>query len=148
MLAGSLQVGCRTATPRDDGHARALRKLLGGDLVTQPSDHIAGRTDEHDAEALTHGREVCVLRDEAPADPDRVGPRFDERPLQDVVVEVRQPLQTGSRITHHRRSEADRLVGFAHEPRVPVGLGVEGDGPDGRAMLDVELRYRVEQPHG
>ena len=134
VAPGVLQRVDRPAAPRRHRHGGLLGQPLGADLVAEPAHHLGTRTDERDAEADAQLGELRALGDEAPADPRRVGPRRDERPLQRVEVEV-------------RAVEQHRLVGLAHEHRRALGRGVQGDGADVLVAFDAQLAHRVDETH-
>jgi hypothetical protein len=89
-----------------------------------------------------------VLGDEAPAGPGRVRPGRDQGSFEPLVVQIGVDLVAGALVEHRGRTDADRLVGLAHEPRLPVGLGVQRDGRQPIAAGAVELCHRVDEPHG
>ncbi len=126
----------RPAAPRRDRHAGLLGQPLGLDLVAERAHDVRIGADEDDAEPLAQLRERGMLGDEPPAHPGRVGLRGDERTLELLVVQIR-----------HRGPEAVRLVGLAHEQRVPLRLRVERDHADRIVALLVELAHGVDRPH-
>ena len=135
------------AAPRDDRNARVLGEPLGADLVAEPPHGVGRGTDEDDAQPLAELREAGVLGDEAPARPDRVGLRGHQRRFEQPVVEVaRLPLAV-ARVDDRGGPESEGLVGLPHEHGAAVGVGVEGDRPDARAALLVELADGVDEAH-
>ena len=120
---------------------------FGLDLVAQLAHHVARRADEHQAHLLDHVRERGVLRDEAPAGPDRVGLGRDQGQLEAFVVQVRAgALAVG--VDGGGRAEVVGLVGVANEHRAALGLGVERDDADRIVLaLGVELADGVDETH-
>ena len=88
-----------------------------------------------------------MLGDESPAGPDGVGPGGGEGVLETPVVEIGDlPLTVGA-VDVRGRPEREGLVGLPHEHRLAVRVGVEGDRPDARAALLVELADGVDEAH-
>ncbi len=118
------------ATGTPDRSARCLASILS------PSVRItsARGADEHDAEPIAQFGELRPFGHEPPADPRRIGPRRDERPLQRREVEVRTP-----RVGRPVVVEADGFVGLAYEHRRPFRPGVQGD----HAEVGVPPRRRI-----
>jgi hypothetical protein len=147
VAAGLLHRRHRPAAPRGHRHPRLLGQELGGDLVAQLAHHARAGAEEGNAQVLAPLDEVGVLGDEPPARPHGVGTGVAERPLEQVVVEVRVHARRG-----HRRArevvEADRLVGLRHEQGAPLGPGVQGDRPQIDTVLTRVLPGGVDQPHG
>ena len=135
----------RATTPCSHGHAGLLGEHLGADLVAKPAHHVRGRADEEHAEASTQLGKRGVFGDEPPSHPDRVGAGGAQRPFELAVVEVRRRSLAAAAFV--RGSDADRLVGFAHEHGAALRLRVERDGADIRRRLGVPLADRVDQPH-
>ena len=124
------------AAPRCDRDAGLLGQPLCLDLVSERAHDVGIGADEHDPEPFAQLREAGMLGDEPPAHPGRVGLRCDERALELGVVQV-----------GHRGAEAVRLVGLAHEQRVPLRLRVERDNADLIVALLVELAHGVDRTH-
>ena len=135
------------AAPRRDRDARLLGEPLGLDLVADVAHHRSVGPDEDDAQPLAQVGELGMLRDEAPADPGRVGASGSQRALERRVVEV-TGLARAVRILDGARADAHGLVGPAHEHGLALRLGVEGDQPDRLLALPVELADGVDDPHG
>src|SRR5690606_4305541 len=110
----------------DDGDARVLHGLLGGDLVAHDADVFRLRPDEGHAVGFDDLGEAGVLGQEAVAGVDRLGAgdlgRRDDR----------GDVQIG--LGRRRRADADALVGQAHPHGAAVGLGVNGDGGDSHLL--------------
>jgi hypothetical protein len=141
------RAGHGPAAPRDHRDAGVFRELLGADLVAQAPHGVGRRADEDDAEPVAELGEAGVLGDEPPAGPDGVRARGREGGLEPRVVEVADfPLAVGL-VDDRGGTERESLVGFPHEHRAAVGVGVEGDGEDARSALLVELADGVDEAH-
>ncbi len=127
------------AGPGRNRYADLLGDQLGADLVAELAHGLAAGPDEGDAEPLAEVREVRVLGDEAPADPDGVGLGGDQGALEGGVVEV-GPARG--------RAERVGLVGLAGEHGRPLLVDVEGDRADLLPALGVEVAHGVDEPHG
>lgn len=148
MATGVRPRGYRSAGPGRDRHADLLREQLGLDLVTEQPHRVGGRADEGDPEIGAHLGERRILRDEAPADPHRVGPSHAERAGELGVIQIRTRRGRG-------RPQGHRLVGLADEHRPALGLGVQCDGDQARTrrvarrpVLRLEFADRADQAHG
>ena len=123
-IADRLRGGRRVGAGRDlvrgqRGHAGRVHRALGGQLVAHRGDGVGRRPHPDQPRLLDGAREAGVLREEAVAGVDRLRAAAPGRveDLSDVEVAL------GRRATAQR----DRLVGLAHERRVGVAVGVDGD---------------------
>jgi hypothetical protein len=144
---GILHALHRAAAPGRHRHAGLLGQPLALDLVAERAHDARVRADEDDAEALAQLCEGGVLGHESPADPRRVGPGLDQRPLERCVVEV-GAAAAALGVGDGGGAEAVALVGLAHEQRVALGVRVERDDPDRVGALLVHLAHGVDGPHG
>jgi hypothetical protein len=108
--------------PGDGVDPRLPGEPLGGDLVAQEGHGVMLGADEGNPFLLEAPGELLVLGEEAVARVDGLGARA---------------LAGGEEVVDHqvgfpgrRRADADRLVGQHDVAGVPVGLGVDGHGPD------------------
>jgi len=140
-------VGRRLA-PRDYRDAGPARRGASRRSCRPGAASNRCRTDDRHSEPLAQLGELGPLRDEPPPGPDCVRLRLDQPPLESTVVEIGRPPQPIGLVHVGRRTEADGLVGFAHEPRMPVGFGEQGDDADAGPVFQVVLADRVDEPHG
>jgi hypothetical protein len=139
VALGVLEAVDRATAPGGHRHVGLLGQQLGLDLVAQASHRVGRGSDEHEPEPFDQLRELRVLGDEAPADPDGVGAARLQCPLQLGVVEV----GAGGL---HVVAQADRLVGGSDEQGSLLRLRVQGDDLDVVARLLVQLPNRSDQP--
>ena len=106
----------------------------GRDLVAHGANGVCRGADEGDP-GRRHGLgEVRVLRQEAIARVDRIGPNLLRRLDDSIDAQVGVPRRG--------RTEAARLVGEPHVQRVAVRVGVDRDD------LDIELSRRAQHTQG
>ena len=109
------------AAPRSHGYADLLGDQLRADLVAEPAHRLGARPDEGDAVLVAQVDERRVLGHEAPARPHGVGAGVEQGLLEHGQVDVR-PVGGWSEVVGE--------VGLAHEHRVGLARGVQGDGLD------------------
>ena len=119
---------------RQDGHARGSHQLLRLDLGAHRGDRRGGRADPDQAR-VEHGLgELRVLREEAVAGVDGVGPRR----AGGVDQQVGPQVGVGRR----RAGQPDGAVGLGPVRAVGVRVGVDGD------RADAEVAAGAEDPPG
>ncbi len=101
---------------------------LGGGLVAHGLDAGGGRADEDDTGVFAGADEGLVFRQETVAGMDSAGAAAAGRRDDLVDIEIAFPGR--------RRTDADRLIGFAHVARAFIGVGVhrhrlQAHGPGG-----------------
>ena len=104
---------------RHHRHMRLLCQRLGGILEAHGADGGGRRADKHDAAGSAGVRKIGVLRQEPV-------PRMNAgrtRRLGDRDDPVTQKVA----FARGRRADVMRLVGKAHERRVGIGIGINGD---------------------
>ena len=113
-----LLVGERPGGAWHDGHAGLLHGLASGHLVAHRAHHVSARPDELDAFLLAEVGEVAVLREEAVAGVDAVGPCL-LRDLEDL-------LHHEIRLAGRRRPTGIGLVCELHVKGVAIHVGIDG----------------------
>src|SRR5256885_80150 len=115
------------------GHHRHAGALGGGlrlGLVAEPAEHGGARPDEGHA-GRGHGlREGGLLREESVAGMDEPGVTI--AACRDHARDVQIGVPRG------RGTDTDRAIGFAHERRLRVGVGVHGHRSQAHALRGAE----------
>jgi hypothetical protein len=107
---------------RHHGHARALRRPPGDDLVADGLHDVGGRADEHEARLRARRRQARVLGQEPVPRVDRVGARLDGG-LDD-------PIHPQVAVAGGCGADLDRPVRDLRVHRAAVGLGADRDRLD------------------
>ena len=124
----------RFARPGTDPDAGLLGQTLGRDLVAEGT-HGAGRwTQEDHAMGLAGFLQLRPLGREAPARPQRVGTGLTRQCHDPLDIKVGAAL-LAVLAANHRFAEADRRRGHAHEGRLCVGMGIQGNDAERAAVL-------------
>ena len=120
----------RVVPARDGVDLGLVRQLLRGDLVAHRRDRIVLRADEDDALFLDLAAKASFSRQEAVARMHRLGAGL--LAGRDDPVGLQVALAAG------RGADVHGLVGQLDMARVPVGVGVDGDGRDAHLLRGLD----------
>jgi hypothetical protein len=135
------------SAPRHHRHVYLLGQDFGGDLVADPSHHVAVRSDEDNPHIPAKVREIRMFRNKPPARPNRVGLSFDQSLLQTPVVHIAALKLLGCGIHNLRRTKADGFISLAHKHGVPVRFGEQRYGAQVRPMFLIKFPGGVNKTH-
>ena len=121
-------VGWRLAG--NDGNPGQGRDLTGGNLRSEPCDHVGRRAHEGHAGGGTRRSKVVILSEKAVAGMDRFGARRTCR----VEDRLNREITAGS----GRRTDADCAIRERHVQRTGVGVRIHGH------RLDAQLAARTD----
>jgi hypothetical protein len=117
-------------------------------LVAQAPHDVAVRADEDDPHVAAEIGKFGVLGYEAPPHPNRFGTGLPQGTLEVSVVDIATLEMMGVGISDLRRTERYAFVSLTNEHRVPVRIGVERDGPQTSAVLQIEFPRSMDKTHG
>ena len=124
----------RFARPGTDPDAGLLGQTFGRDLVAKRTHGAGRRTQEDHAMGLAGFLQLRPLGGEAPARPQRVGTGLTRQCHDPLDIKVGAAL-LAVLAANHRFAETDRGRGHAHERRLCVGMGIQGNNAERAAVL-------------